>query len=305
MNLTLRQLDVYAHVARNRSFTAAAAELHVAQSVVSRTVSDVEHCVGARLLTRSTRSVTLTPEGEHLLRLAEGVLRAHHDAGLAFNRYLRGEEGSVEIAALPSVAAVLLPPVVKSFLAVRPGVHLRILDVLSHSVLENVASGATELGITISDHLPSGLQARPLVTDRIAVLLPPDHRLCRRRSLTWAEVAQEQIISLTTDSSVRALTDRGFAAVGARAETMIETGNIATVGGLVAAGLGIALLPSLVHPLLSFADLVARPLVEPVIDRHLAVITRTDTPLSPVASSFLAHLQRAVAAVTDDVVPGC
>jgi LysR family carnitine catabolism transcriptional activator len=303
MNLTLRQLDVYARVARARSFTAAAAELHVAQSVVSRTVSDVERHLGARLLSRSTRTVTLTPEGEHLLRLAEGVLRAHRDAGRAFDRYLRGDEGTVEIAALPSVAALLLPPVVKSFLAARPGVHLRILDVLSHSVLENVASGAADLGITIGDWLPDGLNARPLVSDRMAVLLPPDHRLCRQPVLTWTEVAREPVIALTTDSSVRALTDHGFAAVGATAATLIETGNIGTVGGLVAAGLGIALLPWLVHPLLSFAGLVTRPLIEPVMDRHLTVITRADTPLSPVASRFIAHLRHTAPAVAKDLAP--
>jgi LysR family carnitine catabolism transcriptional activator len=254
-----------------------------------------------RLLSRDTRNVSLTPEGEHLLRLAEGVLRAHRDAGLAFDRYLRGDDGTVEIAALPSVAAVLLPPVLKSFLSVHPGVHLRILDVLSHLVLDNVASGAAELGITIADWLPSGLDAQPLVTDRMAVLLPPDHALCSQPVLTWATVAREPVIALAADSSVRVLTDRGFAAIGARSETFIEASNIGTVGGLVAAGLGIALLPSLVHPLLSFAGLVARPLVEPVIDRQLAVIARSGTPLSPVAARFQAHLRRTAPAVARDL----
>jgi len=303
MNLTLRQLEVYAHVARARSFTAAAAELLVAQSVVSRTIKEIERHLGAQLLSRSTRSVRLTPEGEHLLRLAEAVLRTHRDAGRAFDRYLRGDEGTVEVATLPSVAAVLLPSIVKSFVASHPGVHLRILDGLSHSVLDNVAAGAADLGITIGDWLPDGLTARPLVSDQMAVLLPPDHPLCEQPVLTWTQVAGEPVIALSSDSSVRMLTDQAFAAIGARVNTLIEAGNIATVGGLTAAGLGIAVLPTLVHPLLSFAGLTSRPLVEPTVQRHLAVITQQDAPLSPAAALFIAHLVRAAPIVAKRLAP--
>lgn len=292
MNLTLRQLTVYVHVARGLSFTSAAEELRIAQSVVSRTVRDVERAVGAQLLSRDTRNVRLTPEGAQLLRLAERVLRVNREAGRAFDSYLRGEEGTVDIATLPSVAGVLLPSIITSFMVRFPRVHLRILDGLSESVIENVESGAAELGITTDERLPAGLQAHSLVTDRMEVLLPPAHPLTAQGEVTWAQLADQPFIAMSAETSVRMLTDQVFAAIGAQAETMIEAGSIVTVAGLVAAGLGLTALPSLVHPLLAFAGLASRSLVAPVVERRLAIITRADRPLAPAAARFAEHLEK-------------
>lgn len=302
MNLTLRQLTVYVHVARSLSFTSAARELHVAQSVVSRTVKDVERLVGAQLLSRDTRNVQLTPAGTQLLRLAERVLRANRDAGHAFYSYVRGEEGTVDIATLPSVAAVLLPSIITSFMTRFPRVRLRILDGLSESVVQNVESGTADLGITSADRLPAGLQARSLVIDKMEVLLPPAHPLAAQQEVAWAQLADQEFIAMNAESSVRAMTDQVFAGIATRPQTAIEASSILTVAGLVAAGLGVAALPSLVQPLLAFAGLASRPLVAPVVERRLAVVTSAHRPLTPAAMRFTEHLEGMASTVARDLL---
>src|ERR1044072_6666659 len=120
MDVTLRQLTAYTAVARAVSFTAAAAELHVSQSSLSRAVADLERTLGMRLLERDTRNVELTPAGTEPLRIADQILAAHR-AGLAqLGRYVAGERGAVSLATPPSVAGLPPPPVISAFRARRP-----------------------------------------------------------------------------------------------------------------------------------------------------------------------------------------
>ena len=106
---TLRQLAAYTAVARAASFTAAAAEMHVSQSSLSRAVADLERHLGVQPLERDSRNVQLTPAGAEALRIAEQIVTAHRAGMKEFRRFLLGESGRVAVATLPSVAAVRLP----------------------------------------------------------------------------------------------------------------------------------------------------------------------------------------------------
>lgn len=129
-----------------------------------------------------------------------------------------------------------------------------------------------------------------LASDRFAALLSRGHRLCRNPSVTWRDLASEPFIALSHDTSVRLYTDRAFAQADITVETIIECANSATVGGLVASGLGVSALPSLVHPLMNLAGLVSRRLTGPVVSRDLCIVTRTGRVLSPAAAELVAHL---------------
>lgn len=287
MDLSLRQLRAYAAVARAGSFTAAARELRVSQSALSRTVAELERRMRVRLLERDTRKVALTAHGEELLRTAEHVLDVHDSELRRLERYLAGESGTVTIATLPSVAAVLLPGVVATFRRKRPDIGVRILDGLARTVLDRVTAGEADLAITIAEDLPSGLRATPLVRDRFYAALPPEHPLAGCDRLTWARLAAEPFIAIGTDSSVRLFTDRAFTRAGAAPARVIEAGNVATVGGLIAARLGTSALPALVRALMSFTDLAHRPLTDPEVDRGLSVVLPADRTLPPPAARFL------------------
>ncbi|WP_345556322.1 LysR family transcriptional regulator [Streptomonospora halophila] len=287
MDLSLRQLRVYAAVARAESFTAAAAELHVAQSSLSRTVLELERQLGVRLFDRTTRRIRRTPEGRELLEAAERVLAAHRAEMAGLQRYLAGERGVVTIATLPSVAAALLPPVIARFREQRPQTAVRILDGMSEAALERLASGAADLAITFADGLPDGLRAQPLAEDRFFAVLPPAHPLAGAAELGWGDFSGEQFIAVGADSSVRAGTDRAFAEAAVRPAGVTEAGNVSTVGGLLAAGLGVSAMPALVEVLMSFADYARVPLVRPALDRRLSVVLPRDRRVPPPARSFL------------------
>jgi DNA-binding transcriptional LysR family regulator len=290
MNLTLRELEVFAAVGRAGSFTAAARRLCVSQSALSRTVAAIEHRLHSRLLDRTTRTVSLTPEGLEVLSVAERILAAHRAGMHEIREFLSQEHGTVTIAALPSVAAVLLPEVIAAFHTQHPGITVRIRDGPAASVVRQLAQGEADLAITVPQHLPTDVQHEPLVRDDFFAALPPDHPLAEQESVTWSRLAEDRFVAIGRDSSVRMLTDLAFTAAGASTDHPIEAGNVATVGGMVAAGLGVTALPAMVKSLTSFADLRYLPITEPVIQRRLDIVRPAHAHLAPAAARFLTLL---------------
>jgi DNA-binding transcriptional LysR family regulator len=287
---SLRHLEVFCAVARSRSFTRAAEELHVSQPVVSRTVRELERSLGADLFTRTTRSVSLTPQGEELLDLAGDLLDRFERTMDRFAAYCQGDYGRIVVATLPSIAAGYLPPILVEFLADNPGMRVEILDVTATEAARAVESGAADLAIGSPVSTPS-LRSEVLVRDRFVAVLGERHPLAGRRSLTWATLADEPFIAMSLGSSVRDLTDRAMAEAGVNPTNVVEARNIATAGGIIAAGLGVSAFPELVLPLLVSSAIVTRPLRSPIVHRDIAVVAPTAVPLSPPAQRFVAALQ--------------
>ncbi|MEV0618401.1 LysR family transcriptional regulator [Nonomuraea sp. NPDC050404] len=291
MEPALRQLAAYAAVARAASFTAAAHRLRVSQSTLSRAVADLERTLGVRLLERDTRNVQLTAAGVETLRVAEQIVAAHESGMKELRRYLLGESGVVAVATLPSVAAVLLPRMISAFRGRRPDVSVRIMDGLERAVLGRVLSGDADFAITTVRASSEQFEHRPLIRDQFHAVLPEGHRLAEREEVTWVELAAEPFLAVGRESSVRRLTDAAFDQAGAGVTLAAEASNVATVGGLVAAGLGVSAMPALVLPLLIPGQVVHRRLADPVVDRRLDVVVRARRTLPLAAAAFLDLLE--------------
>ncbi|MFG1970015.1 LysR substrate-binding domain-containing protein [Nonomuraea fuscirosea] len=293
MDASLRQLAAYVAVARAAGFTAAAAQMRVSQSTLSRAVSDLERVLGVQLLERDTRNVQLTAAGQETLRVAEQIVEAHRSGMKQLRRYLLGESGIVAMATLPSVAAVLLPRMISTFRGRRPDVSVRIMDGLEQAVLGKVLNGDADFAVTTVGAASDRLEHRPLIRDRFRAVLPESHPLADREEVTWQDLAAEPFLAVGPESSVRRLTDAAFEQAGAVAPPAAEAGNVATVGGLVAAGLGVSAMPALVLPLLGPGHVVHRELVAPVVERRLDIVVRARRALPPAATAFLDLLQEA------------
>ncbi|PZG08652.1 LysR family transcriptional regulator [Nonomuraea aridisoli] len=293
MDASLRQLAAYVAVAKAASFTAAAAQLQVSQSTLSRAVSDLERVLGARLLERDTRNVQLTAAGQETLRVAEEIVDSHRSGMKQLRRFLLGESGVVAMATLPSVAAVLLPRLISAFRRQRPAVSVRIMDGLERAVLGRVLNGDADFAVTTVGAASDRLDQRPLIRDRFRAVLPAGHPLARRDEVAWEDLAGEPFLAVGPESSVRRLTDAAFEQAGAEVRPAAEASNVATVGGLVAAGLGVSAMPALVLPLLGPGHVVHRELVGPVVERRLDVVVRARQALPPAAAAFLDLLDEA------------
>lgn len=287
MDLTIRQLRAVITVADAESFTGAAKRMRVAQSSLSRSVADVERLVGGRLFERTTRSVELTPLGVDFVRVASVILEGHETGMRHIGGLLDGSRGSVRLATLPSLAATLLPPIVAGFRRRFPAVDVRIVDALLDEVLDHVRTGDVDLAITVIEKDHRGTTFRELANDRFFCVFPKGHRLGAAVEVSWPELEGEDFIDFGTSSSVRRHVDRALEQSSVTTRSVTEARNVAAVGGLVAAGLGVSAVPALVLPLLQFADLDHRPLVQPVLQRRIGIVTHPSRAQTPATRGFL------------------
>jgi DNA-binding transcriptional LysR family regulator len=291
MALTLAQLESLCAVVAAGSLTAAAEGMHVAQSSLSRTMADIERRTGTPILTRGPRGVSLTVAGEELYAVAREIL-ASRDAGFSrFRRFLDGQRGSVSIATLPSLAAGYLAPVVRRFRESHPDIHFSIKDGFSTSIIRQVQSGAADFGLTNHPPAPEMLHAEPLFSERMLVAMPPESRLATQESVTWAELGKEDIITLPPGSSVRPLLEAGFREAGVEVSPVLEARQLVTIGGMIASGLGVCPLPESAIDALGPVELVAVPLVDPVVQRRISLLWHAERPLRPSAREFLIALR--------------
>ena len=290
INLTIQQLNAFLRVAETSSFSEAARLLAVSQPALSRTIRMIETSLGARLFDRDTRNVALTPAGAQLRQTAQRLVLEFDGALGEVAQFVAGQRGCVTVAALPSLAAVLLPPVIARFRVERPQVQILIQDGLSGSVVDRVLEGQADLGLTNQPSPSAQLAYTALASDLFGLVCREDHPLAACKTLDWSVFAAYPFIAMAPGSSVRALTDAAFLQIGQPVAPLYECAFLGTTGHLIANGLGITALPQMTLPLVSAPGLVWRPLENPTLRRATGVVRRAGRALSPVAEIFLADL---------------
>lgn len=293
MNLNLRHLEAFAAVARLRSFTKAARALHVSQPSFTVQIKQLEEELGVRLLDRNTRSVNLTKIGEELAPTVERLLR-ELEGVVASTRALSVKSiGSVTIAALPSVSATLLPPVIAKFREHFPGIRFGLRDAVGKRIVELTLSEEVDFGIGCIEKKESEVHFQPLFTDWMSAIFPASNHLKRKKAVQLRELASESLILTDPDSTVRHIVDQAFEALGEPVTPVQEVTYMATALGMVKAGLGVAILPSSALELEQLRTLKTIPIDHSELHRTVGLIQKPNHSLSPAAESFLQALQEA------------
>jgi LysR family carnitine catabolism transcriptional activator len=292
INPTPQQLAAFLRVAETGSFSDAARSLAVSQPALSRTIRLLEDRIGSRLFDRDTRNVTLTAVGAELKPLAERLTADYEHAFGELAHFVAGRRGRITVAALPSLAAALLPPAIAALHTDHPDVAVVILDGLSGSVVDAVAEGRAEIGLTVQPAPTRALHYQPLIADELGLVCRADDPLAGHETLPWSVFRERRFIAMAPASSVRALTDAAFLQAGLAIPALYECAFLGTTGALVEAGLGITALPLLTLPLLATTALVWRPLTRPALRRAIGVVTPAGRSPAPATAAFLAVLAR-------------
>lgn len=286
MNVTLRQLRAFIAVAEAQHFTRAAERLEVSQSSVSTLVRELEANLGLRLLDRHTRKLQLTQAGAEILPLARKAM-ADLDKVLGSSAELRTlGRGRVAIAAASLQAALLLPDVIRDFQDAYPGVKVSVDDVAEHEVIAKLRRGEVDFGIGSARASEQDIGAQLLSTDVFAAVMPPGHPLARRRQLSWRELVDVPLIGPPPDNAVRMQLDEALARAGIALTRRFEAQLPLTLLGMVASGLGIAVMTTAMNRLALALGLEIRPVREPVIEREISLLVHVDRSLSPAAQNF-------------------
>ena len=288
MNLTLRDLEAFLGVARFGSFTRAARSLNMSQPALTVRIHHLEDALGVRLIDRTTRSVSLTPVGREFLPSAERVLGEIDAVAVSMRDLAGGRRGVVTIAALPSVAATLLPSAIVAFKSERPDITVRLRDGAGERVISLVKSGEADFGIGSPTRRDADLRVSPLTTDPLGIAFAPGHPLERRKHVRLRDLAGCPLILLDTESSVRVLIERAFAAIGRSVRPAYEASYLPTALGLAKAGLGVAVIAYSASGVVAAR---AAGLRTRVIEHGL--IENARHPLSPAAQQLATALRAA------------
>lgn len=285
MNLSSRQLRAFQALVQERHFTRAAQRCHQTQPAFSALIRSLEESLGVRLFDRTTRKVELTPEGRLFHGSAERLLNDLESAVASVRDHVALRRGKVAVAALPSLAAGWLPGVYAQFHAAHPDIELHLHDALLEPCLNLVRTGAADIALAARGLDMTGLSAEPLCEDRFYLVCRRDHPLAHRSSVTLGQLSGSSIIQLGKGSSIRQSL-AGNSAFG-RLSTFLEVDHLATVTGLVAAGLGVSVVPAMTLYQFRHADIAIVPLSSSVrLKRSLYLIRRADKTLSAAAQAF-------------------
>ena len=295
INWSSREIDVFLVLAETLNFRRTAERVHLSQPAVTGVIGRLEETLGAKLFDRTTRQVQLTRPGQVFLEQARRLRHMTDEAVRAVREVTSLQTGQVAMAAMPSLAATVLPRVFAQFHEQYPGVGLQLMDTLSGPAFDLVRAGRVDFALTAANPAYADLDYLPLASDGFVLLIPKDHALARsRQPLSWGDVAQLPHISMPLPSSVRQYADAAFLEHRIRFAPAFELEHLASIKALVSAGLGVAALPELAANVGPDDGVVRRPLRAPALRRPIGLVTLRGRSLSPAAQAMVALLRDAM-----------
>jgi DNA-binding transcriptional LysR family regulator len=294
--LNVGRLRVLTEVAYRGSFSAAAEALSYSQSAVSQQIATLEAETGMTLLERNPRGVGLTAAGQTLVGHAEGILARLEaaEASLSAIAGLRG--GRLRMASFPTAGATLMPLAIATFRASYPDVELTLIEGEPEQIVPRLRAGELDLALLFEfageTPLPRSMTRVELLEDPMYLALPREHPLAAEEQLRLQDLKREAWVQTSQSSPCARHVVRSCHAAGFEPSVSFESDDYQTVQGLVAAGVGVALIPELA---LSFvrADIVIRALSPAPPVRQVIAATPAGARLVPAAPAMLAILQEA------------
>ncbi|MDB4893009.1 MAG: cmpR 2 [Gemmatimonadetes bacterium] len=241
--MDVRQLEMFRAVAEEGSFTRAAVRLHVSQSAVSRQLQLLESELGGPLLHRSVKGVTLTAEGELLLRTANRIHRDIREAVWEISETQKLKRGQLRIAGGGTVCLYVLPQLLKRFRAQHKDVDLLVKTGSTTAVLQLLRNHQLDLALLTLPIAGTDMEVRSAIREELVVVTAPKHPLTQQHVIEAQSLADHPLVLFEPGSNTRILVDQFFAEQQMPMNVAMETESVEIIKAMVASGLGIALVP--------------------------------------------------------------
>jgi DNA-binding transcriptional LysR family regulator len=284
--MELRQLEYFAAVADELSFSRGARRVHVVQSAVSTAVAKLERELNILLLDRSKPRVRLTPAGAAFLVDARATLNAARRAKESVVGFHGQLSGSVDVGTMMSLGPIDLPEALGRFHRAHPLVTVRLRQNVSGSAghLAAIADGSLDIAVVaVPGGPPASVKLRLLAEEPLVFLCWPDHHLAGRESVVLTELAGEVFVRFASGWGIRHRVDDALADAGIAPVSPYEVADYATVAGLIHHRLGTTLMPRTAAA--HFPELRTVP-VTPALNWQVSLATAAGRALSPAAAAL-------------------
>jgi len=294
--LNVARLRVLKEVAYRGSFSAAAEALSYTQSAVSQQIATLEAETGMALLERHPRGVTLTAAGQTLVGHAEGILASLEAAETALSAIAGLRGGRLRMASFPTAGATLMPLAIATFSAAYPDVELTLAEGEPEQIVPRLRAGELDLALLFEfegeSELPADMTRAGLLDDPMYLALPREHPLAGRPELRLEDLREEAWVQTSRASSCARHVVRCAHASGFEPRVAFESDDYQTIQGLVAAGVGVALIPELALSVVR-EDVLIRSLSPAPPVREVIAAVPAGARLVPAAPAMLGVLEEA------------
>ncbi|MGC5327538.1 LysR family transcriptional regulator [Brevibacillus sp. SYSU BS000544] len=280
-----QQLEYFQTLASLQHVTRAAESLSLSQPALSRSIARLEEELGVPLFDRIGRTIQLNRYGQLFLKRVNRILNEFDESKKELHDLIHPDHGEVAIGFLHTLGTTLIPDLIGAFRTHSPNISFELTQNHSYSLLEHLDAGELDLCLVAEPtEMKLPIQWTPLWSEEIFVIVPHGHPLANAENVTLEEIASEPFISLKKGYAMRMTTDRLFTQMGINPNITFEGEEAATVAGLVAAGLGVSLLPHLRG--LDESKIVQIPVSQPKCHRVIGLAFVQGRYLSPAALRF-------------------
>jgi DNA-binding transcriptional LysR family regulator len=296
MNLSVRQMRAFLHVARIGNFTRAAEQAHMTQAGLSTLVREMERQLGCRLFDRTTRMVVLTAAGRRLLPVVERVLTELDDVTAHLGAEGDQARQTLRIAATPLVSSNLLPQVFGQFRESHPSIQLKLFDADLRDVETMVAAGEADMGLGFFFKAAPGLHRKPVGRFQLMRVAPAGtDEASPLGSVPWSSLRSVPLLALPQSNPIQKVIDVHLGAIG-RADAERPAFNFfGTLISMVEAGFGTAVMPSFALAACRRHRVRTDILVKPKVGIDFYRVTRRGTAETEAMQAFTSALTAALA----------
>jgi LysR family hydrogen peroxide-inducible transcriptional activator len=285
--MEIHQLRYFMAVADEGHFSRAAGKVHVAQPSLSQQIQKLEAEVGQPLFDRLPRAVLLTEAGKRFQGFAQRILANLADAQRCIDECKGQAVGKLVVGAIPTIAPYLLPRLLPRFQQTHPKVAVEVVEDVTENLARSLEDGEVDLGLlsTCESH---DFSQEPLGEEALLVAVPAGHRLTKKERVTWRDLKRERFLALHRAHCLSLQVEEFCSAHGLHPELSVRGAQLATIVGMVGAGLGVSLVPQMMADHERNKGCTFLPFVAPVPTRQVNIIRNPLRFQSKAAMAFTA-----------------
>ena len=297
--MTLKQLKAFLVLARVLNYANAADELCLSQSALSLSIKSLEEELGGKLFKRTTRRVELSMEGQSLIPYAKKLLANWEDMEKDLKQRFQLHRGTLNIASMPFATHAVLPEVMHKFSEQHPNISYSIHDVPNEKIIEKVQEGIFEIGICFEPQLSHQLSFQPLFYEDFVALVPKDHPLTSKQSVSMAELCGYPFITLQKPSIIRHVIEQSCEKNNQVLDLKVECHQISSLSHFIAFGMGVSAIPRHFGQFIDPEKNVILEITDDNVRLALGILYKKETELSNLSTEFIeCILKHSFAAIT-------
>ncbi|NRD77057.1 LysR family transcriptional regulator [Bacillus sp. BRMEA1] len=279
-----QQFEYFQTLARMQHVTHAAEALSISQSALSRSIARFEDEIGVPLFERQGRSIRLNKYGRLFLKRVDTMMKEFYEGKQEMQDLLDPEQGEVSLGFLHTLSTSQIPDLLASFRSCYPKINFRLGQGPSHNLIDQLQLGEFDLCLISPIGIKSPIVWRQLWNEELFVIVPKNHKFAKRKNIALQEIADESFIHLKEGFSLRITIDQLLNEAGIAPKITFEGEEADTVAALVAAGLGISILPNLKGT--DQSKILQIPIKSPQCHRTIGIAWVEGRYLSPAIEKF-------------------